>query len=485
MKLRLRNGGSYPRFTIFEKVIMQVNSAAPRVQTKLGSLPALALILTTATLASLILCAKARGQEEVLAQFETVLDTPAFNFRQIVANRNSQIATIYTTESNGPYRVYQHDPNGTSSDFELPGTRLVDIELSNWGTLIADYAGSGTALLAAPFGEQPTEFFRAGSTNSRGSITDDGTIAFFARESNSHGLRDVYIRTPQQAPQLLPELNEDAVFGPELLDQSGRLAAIHNFDPSGFDSEIYRYTQNQGWENLTASRLPADVQVLSSVSGDRSVSPEGNFVFGGAVSQPDGTTSNEVFLWDDAEETIMSVFDANSESGDPFLSLFPLPITATFSDTNDLFLIAATLPGSFQGITEFRTLYRNSDGTTVDLENILPDGYSLTRDHQQYSLNYDGDLWFSATNDSTGLFRYFLLQDGSLRSVIDDTSLSLRLPVLTNSNELYAWLPTEGSLHSRLGRLTIAIPEPGCMTVGFAAIAGWLFPRRKRYLPTA
>ena len=455
--------------------------ATQKIEIDPCSLRFLPLVLATAVIASLTFCLKANAQENASELFETVLESPAFNFLSIAANRNSQIATVYTTERNGPDRVFQFTPSGISSDFEYSNAqRLIDIELSNWGTLITDFGGSGTALLAAPFGQRPEEFFRAATNTSRGAINDDGTIGFLARESNSHGLQDVYLTTPQQGTQLLPELNEDDLIPPALLDQSGRLSVLHLFDSPEVPADVYRYTQNQGWENLTANRLPEGIQVsgFTGVGGLRPTSPSGNFVFQGQVLRPNGGFErHEVLLWDDAEETIMSVFDNSSQVDDVFLGVLPLSVNASFSDGNDLFLTASTQP--FDPPFEFEYLYRNADGTILDIESMLPDGYFLTPDAQQHSLNYDGDLWLSATNDATGLFRYFLLQDGALQSVIDDTSLSLRFPVLTNSNDLYAWLPIEGSNLGRLGRLAIAVPEPRSTTVGFAAIFGWLLTRRK------
>lgn len=408
----------------------------------------------------LLACGEARALDPT--SFETILHTISASPSDILrVNRAGQIATLYRETGDSADHLFFYG-SGLSTDIATTGTRFVQMSFSNWGASLLDFDGPGAGLARAPLGQAPQEFFRTPSngTATTPAINDSGQIAFFARDTNNHGLQDAYSVQPDQPPQLLPDLHENQIFDLPLIDGQGRIMALHEFTPS-FTQNWYRIAPGQAWENLTGGKLPANVKqlVLSSSNNGRSTSLSGNFTFEGLRTVA-GKQRPEVFLWDDATQSVKSILDLSSQQldglGNPY-SLFGL---TSFSDDNALWLSAVRYAGG----TEFKYLYRKSDGTTVNIAAQLPAGFSVYPDNYMHTLAYNGDLWLAAKNDATNQFRYFLLHDDKLLPVLGDTSELLFMPVLTNDRELFVWR-TNPAGGADLVRMQIVVPEPGTIVL--------------------
>jgi hypothetical protein len=406
---------------------------------------------------------------------ELIHDANAVEIDRLVANRNSQIATLFQqTSASSPDHVFYYD--GVATDHIVPGKRYVSIELSNWGVAIKDFGGLGSAVATAPFGAVPQEVFRSGPNGSLSEvdINDQGTVAFFARETNSHGLRDVYRLVAGGTPTLLPELGENSLYDPALVDEQGRVLARHEFTTPTFRSDFYRYSQATGWSNLTTGKLPASTEVASNLDlvGPRPMAANGDFVFAGRRALPSGKHRWEVLLYDDSQNTVTSVMDYSSQVVDFFGEPYGLGVSATMSDDGDLWIFARRTQSGYP--TELKTLYRNADGTVVDIPTLLPAGLSLVDHEQFHSLSYAGDLWLSAVDSVSGRYSYFLFSNNTLTPVLSDVSQLLVMPVLTNSMDVYAWI-YDGAA-SDIYRVA-SVPEPSAGFLLFTAVL--LFALRK------
>lgn len=379
------------------------------------------------------------------------------------ANRNNQIATLYQPENRRLEHLFFYGED-LSTDYVIENRRFVDMSFSNWGASILDFGGPGTSNWAAPVGQAPFEISSVAVSGSLGTINDTGRIAIFSRESGTHGYRDIYIRDPDETRRLLPDLGEHVIEASPLVDNDGRLIAIHHFQTPEFKRDVYRFTDGQGWENLTAERLPDSVIVSSSVNngGDRAISPAGDFIFSTYRTTENGVLIPEVLLWDDDLQKIETVMDQSSQFVNFFGNPYALSITAQFSDTNALWLTA----NDFRfGVTEFRSLYRRDGGDVVDIEALLPSGFSLVPDRRSHTMNFDGDLWVAARNEGDETNVFFFIDDGNIATEVHRSPNRILDGVLTNSHEFYAWQQDEQSGDWTLSRLAVPEPSSGAMMI--------------------
>lgn len=399
---------------------------------------------------------------------ETLISVDEDISRRVAANRNGQVATIYAEHRAvaGGDRIAYFGPD-TSGSFELPGSRLLGINMSNWGVVTLNVGNPGAEVLAAPIGEPFETIFStasSGSINLPG-INDTGDIAFFSRETNSHPPRDAYLVRPGSEPELLPDLLEEGLYPPPMIDAASRIVGRHEFHVPEFRVELHRFDDSGNWIDIATGKLPERYSISNSVAvgGIRSMAPDGSFVFS-ARNDFEEPSRWELMLFDGKSDTITSIADHSSVDTDRSGNPYGMAVDVTFADDGSILMNAFR----FEGIPRRQvwSRLRAADGSVVDLESLLPDDLELLAPNFAV-MNYAGDVWFAGEDERRNR-SYFLFKDGLVHTVLEDVPDILQNPVLTDDLDVYFWqtLPDDTS---RFERISI-VPEPNGLAIGFLLV---------------
>jgi hypothetical protein len=402
---------------------------------------------------------------------EVVFDANADDrSNETVANRNSQIFTIYRTPGSSTDRLLFFGEN-LLRRVDSAGTNLLNPAFSTYGMAVYDFRSPLRIRAAALQG--PLELvYEVGPNGSLTAplINDTGVIGFLVRATNEHGLRDAYLRFPGEALTVLPDLGEDSQRQQPYLDEAGRLISVHRFtNPPR--SELRRYSRALGaWEDLTPV-IPGETLSVGNylLSRGRPVALDGDFIFG-----TDSLTDNGRFLYryDDATGNVSRILDTTSTRGGL------MPAWVFFGDNGSLLIGADNLDPNFP---ERRIVYQRPDGTIIDMAGVIPSGESFIGAPQLPQMNFRGDVWLSTRDVATGRFSYYWFSGDGLFPVIEDTTLLLNSVTVTDRREVYFW--TSDGTTFDLARLSV-IPEPSgivtSMLLSVCAISATYFRRLRR-----
>jgi hypothetical protein len=400
-------------------------------------------------------CGVAKAQPPIEVVFNANADQRSY---PLVANRNSQIFTIFHTAGSGTDRLLFFGDN-LSRRLDSPGTNLLNPAFSNYGMAAYDFRTPLRVRAAALNG--PIELiYEVGPNGSltEPSINDTGVVGFLGRATNQHGLRDAYLDMPGQPLVTLPDLGEDSQREQPLLDEDGRLISVHQY--SDYRTELRRYSPTLGsWENLTPT-IAGEILDTSNylLGGGRPAGLDGDFIFG-TVRTTGGRTS--LFRYDDATATVRRILDTTSATGQT------MPAWVFFADNGALLIAADNFNASFP---ERKVVFQRPDGAIVNLAASLPAGESFVGAPQLPQMNFAGDVWLSTRDVATGQFNYYVYRNAQLLPVMQDTTLRLDNVRLTNDHHVYFW--TADGTSFDLARIVV-IPEPG--TYGLATCAFFCF----------
>jgi hypothetical protein len=421
-----------------------------------------------------LLLAAALGRCDVAAaEFlpETLIQLePGVLSGTVRVNRANQVATLYSISPIGFDRDrLAYFTANSSQHYDVSSARLVDLSMSRWGVAAIDFEGPGLAIWAAPFGEPLVEVFRSSENGgtSRPAINDAGAIAFFARESGEQSYRDVYLVPPGETPHLLPDVFEDQLYEPPMIDGQNRVIARKGFSVPQFNLQMYRYDEQSQWVDLTSGRLPEDVVIEAStgLQGEANVSRDGDFVFPTVRLTPDGERY-EVMMYDESADQLITVFDRTEQipgwEGPPA----PMLTRAEFADDGSLWLLGTAFRLDFGA--DVRSIIRRPDGSVLDVGQLLPEGLSLSWSASAHAMNFQGDLWIAADDDQQ-LKSYFLYHDGRLMPLLEATEDVYTNTVLTDDLQLYYW--HEQANGTTFHRVQL-VPEPNTWLL----MAGVVFP---------
>jgi len=438
--------------------------------------PLQSVVQAILTVCLLIISSPARGQftQATLPPLQEIYRFRGDLYRgfpsDLHVNRHGQLVTVLSNQPKSTTALSLYLLNYSSaqgvSTFPLPfDHRVFSLSLSDWGSVVESVSRNSSPfkVLSAPFGAPLQELFNlpVGTLGASG-INDAGVVAFASRDANNHGLRDLWRQIPGQTLESLPDVGEDSLRGPTLVDPLGRVIQSHwmNGIPP-LDEATMRLEANGQWQDLTATFGESDERVFDLI-GTNSINASGDFVF--ASGRPDGQFFYRLNAYSAATGTATQIF---SSTTDLLNGVHQLSI----ADNGDVLF---RLGDNGNGLQAF--VYRKNQNALVDLASLVPAGASL---YSYPAMNQNGDIFFGAWNPSTH-FNYFLLKAADSVATPISAFSNLIAPfdflALTNALQPYFWLQSDNQQWI-LG--TAAVPEPP-VSILLAMLTSLAIGRRRR-----
>jgi hypothetical protein len=376
---------------------------------------------------------------------ELVYDANAVDNRSpLKVNRNGDLFTVFRSPGSQADRLLFVDAAAQTTRYDSEGTWFVNWSISNWGVAITNF-GANSGVWGGPIGAMPEEILRAtpnGSFSSPPMINDAGAIGFLGRMTNSHGLREVYRQLPGQPLETLPDLGEDALNEQAVMDEMGRIIALHRFT-SPTPAAYYRYEPSAGWVELML-RPEGESFITGNAfhAGSRPVGIDGDFIFV-TTQRVNGVDHQWFNRYDDATQSVTPLFDGAAANGQSMTGIVQV------SDRGDVLIAAQN-----SNLTQLR--YFQASGNVVDLMTLLPVGQRLA---QLPQMNHAGDVILTGANPNLSEFTFYIWDGNRVRPITTINERPWQYG-LSDDRQFYTWL-RDGDTYD-LVRYD-AVPEPAAI----------------------
>jgi hypothetical protein len=278
-------------------------------------------------------------------------------------------------------------------------------------------------------------------------MNDSGTLCYASRDTNHHGLREMWTRQADQSPLQLPAptAGELTVYR-MAIDPAGSVYA--GVTVTGSASDIYRWS-NQGWTNLTA-----DWSNSASFAG----------------MNRDGTQI--VFM--SSEPGYQGLYQLRGGGISQLGITYPTYASPIAKVADNGSVLVYWHSYAYFGVPAKAYMYR-PDGSVVDLDTVVPAGQSLSAaiDSGSLDMNHAGQVLLEAasTGPTGSQYDYYRFDGTACTTLLETTANPVKSPAICDDGMMYYYF-WDSSTSPRT--LTMAaIPEPASLTL--LALAGIAF----------
>lgn len=384
----------------------------------------------------------------------------------IRVNRANQLATLLNdgerprARDYNQFVMYYSKLTGISRAY-LPVDHRVfgGWAFSDWGVAFAtpDGGHEPNKVWSGRFGEPLAQIFTQWTgAISRPGINDKGVVAFASRIATNHGNRDLWRYKPGASIESLPDLGEDALLGPTIVDPVGRVVKTHSMGSSpNLVNAAMRLETNGEWLNLLKN-FNESSETIGRLVGEGGVNAAGDFAF--ATSKRESSLHTfKLHVYSAATDTTTPIF-ASSRSLNEISNL-------TIADNGNIFFRF-----SFSGSGYASYLYRKNENRLIDLSALAPAGSELIDDYSP-SMNQNGDLLFGVWDAAEHTYTYSLWPSNASEPhpirALSNLPGEFHEVTLSNNLTAYAWT----WLDNRdwvLG--SMAVPEPSGFAIACTAL---------------
>jgi hypothetical protein len=386
----------------------------------------------------------------------TLIGNAPGSISQLLVNRDRQVACSYGIVG-GSFLV--GGPGlSVAQTISLPssyGTSTFDF--SNWGIAVeAAYNGYYTpsGIFAAPIGASSFLDLQTSATDqSTPSVNDSGDVVWNERDTIETDWNKLYVwNSVQGLSQLDNPPGTDVYPVGAAYEDSGKIVAfIQNQSTTPYLSYVDRYDGSSWSATAIDYPMPSGLDMTVNSSGTAVFDAQyfdaalGEDLYTTEVNNGAQTTRLVSYSVGNGERAIVKIADDGS-----ILTLAPQ-----------------------SGTINWLCSLRNPNGTTIDLQSLVPAGQAQPALPQD-SINYLGQVEFETVDLSSGLYSYYEYNAGVVTPIVTDVS-QLADPALADNGWLYFY--QIGNVYA----ITSPVPEPAmiCSLTATSFIALSRRPRRR------
>jgi hypothetical protein len=336
---------------------------------------------------------------------------------------------------------------GQVLDTLQPSQDLFGWTLSQYGVA---YVQRPQNLYVHPAGGQSQLVYSAITSMGYLAINDSGTLCYASRDTTHNGLREMWIRQPDQSPIQLPApMSGELTVSTMAIDPLGDVYA--GVSATGVGSEIYRWS-SQGWTNLTAN--------WSSPAGFAGMNHDGSQI---------------VFV--SSEPGYKGLYQLRGDTISQLGITYPTYASPVAKVADNGSVLVYWHSYSYFGVPAKAYMYR-PDGSIIDLDTVVPEGQSLSAaiDSGHLDMNHAGQVLLEAASTGVGgsLYDYYRYDGTTCAALLENTGHPVLQPAMCDDGMMYYYFWDFSGSHQTL--TMAAVPEPASLYLSMLAgiaLLGW------------